>query len=388
MTSKSPDAGNSVAQSSKSASLTQDEFASATLSGDSTPFDALLRLRQSQTPTYLFGAGVYAYVVKRYLDLLGIRLSAAIVDEPPKGMTTFFGLPVLSTNAVASELSNANVLLGVTDYPGVSKRLTAMGAKCVWPVDVPDYLNMPDAFVDAGYISAHLGEFYSTYRLWADELSRETYIASLRAKLFRNPNYLLSVTRPDHIYFSRSEFPITEHEVLLDVGGYTGDTIRDLRKVTCDNFRHIVSLEPDPENYRALQKEAEVAPRGSVTIMPFGAWDSPAELKMAQQAGDIDNKISDAGSVTIHVDQIDSLLSSFPERLTTIKVDINGAEWRALKGASARIRSDRPRIVTRLHTKEDYTRIPTLLKHISPDVRLYLRQRSYMSVMVFLYAVF
>jgi FkbM family methyltransferase len=388
MTSKSPNADNSLAQSSGSAFLTRGEFESATLSGDSTPFDALLRLRQSQEPTYLFGAGVYAYVAKRYLDLLGIRLNAAIVDEPPEGMNTFFGLPVLSTKAVATDLPNANVLLGVTDYPGVSKRLASMGAKSICPVDVPDYLNMPDAFIDAGYISAHVGEFYSTYQLWADELSRETYIASIRAKLFRNPSYLLPVTRPDHIYFSRSEFPITEHEVLLDVGGYTGDTIRDLRKVTGDNFRHIVSLEPDPENYRALQQEAEVAPKGRVTIMPFGAWDSRTELKMAQQAGDIDNKISDAGSVTIHVDQIDSLLSSFQERLTTIKVDINGAEWRALKGASDRIRSDRPRIVTRLHTKEDYTRIPTLLKNISPDVRLYLRQRSYMSVMVFLYAVF
>jgi FkbM family methyltransferase len=388
MTSNSPDAGHTMAQPSGSAFITQDEFVSAALSGDSAPFDSLLRLRQSQAPTYLFGAGVYAYVAKRYLELLGIRLSAAIVDEPREGMTTFFGLPVLSTKAVASELPNANVLLGVTDYLDVSKRLASMGAKCVWPVDVPDYLNMPDAFIDADYISAHVGELYSTYQLWADDLSRETYVASLRAKLFRNPTYLLPVTRPDHIYFSRSEFPITEHEVLLDVGGYTGDTIRDLRKVTGDNFQHIVSLEPDPENYRALNKEAEVAPKGSVTIMPFGAWDSRAELKMAQQAGDIDNKISDAGSVTIHVDQIDSLLASFSERLTTIKVDINGAEWRALKGASSRIRSDRPRIVTRLHTKEDYTRIPMLLKQVAPDVRLYLRQRSYMSVMVFLYAVF
>ena len=55
------------------------------------------------------------------------------------------------------------------------------------------------------------------------------------------------------IYFTKENFPRKKQEVLLDVGGYNGDSIKDLHIITSGNYNHIISLEPFPKMFKDLK---------------------------------------------------------------------------------------------------------------------------------------
>ncbi len=363
-------------------------FVQSVLEGQAWQRLLLERARHHSGPVYMFGAGVYAYVAKRFLELSGVPLAGVLVDEDRRTDALFYGLPVTSIEALPGLAPRAMVLVCVTDHTAIVERLRTSGLPDTYAVDVPDYLNMPQAFLTADFVTQNQQRLHETFLGFEDQLSRQSYVASLRAKLHEDPVYLEPVTRRDHIYFCRTEFELVDDEVFLDVGGYDGDTVRDFRMQTRDQFRRIVSLEPDAENFAALAREAARAGPGRAVALNVGAWDTCATLHLPRQAGQIDNQIGGAHGPVIAVDRIDDIVAAIPERFTLMKFDINGAEHKALSGARQRIARDRPRIVTRLHTKEDYFRIAELLRSISPDVQLYLRQRSPVSLMVFLYAVF
>lgn len=344
-------------------------------------------LALSNSPTLIYGAGVFAYVLQRYLEPCGVNVQAAIVDRAYVGAENYVELPVLITEDNAELLTNANIIIGVTNFPPVVEHLQRLGARHIHVIDIPDYLNMPRPFMDQAFVREHAGEFSSTLDQFADDLSRQTYIASINCKVSENLSYVSDVVKLDELYFPKNEFPLTDSETLLDVGGYTGDTVHEFHRLMGEKYTGIISLEPSPENFKVLESTAQTYGTERVIAVPVGAWDSKTTLRFTPKKQHIDNQITETGPESIAVDTIDNILADLGKSVSIIKLDINGAEYRALQGARQTIQRDRPRIITRLHTKEDYYRIPLLLKSFSPSMKLYLRQRNYMSMMVVLYGL-
>lgn len=71
-----------------------------------------------------------------------------------------------------------------------------------------------------------------------------------------------------------------------------------------------------------------------------------------------------------------------------IKMDIEGSELKALKGAALTIKEHHPILaVCVYHKKEDLVTIPQYIKSLCPKYRLYLRNYSRYSQELVLYAV-
>lgn len=348
----------------------------------------LKQLRDSGRPVLLYGAGVYAYVLKRFLEANGLRIEAAMVDAEYKTGESFMGTPVVTTEAIAHRLNDFHVVIGITDIPAARQRLEQRGAPHVHVIDVPDYLNMPEPFMDRSFVEQHAAEFDQALRVFADELSRQTYVAAINAKVQESLDPVRTLVRPDRLYFPESEFHLRGDEVFLDVGGFTGDTIREFHQLTGGHYGKIISLEPFEDNFAKLLETVQGLDQPRVVPIQVGAWDEKTSLSFATNDMDIDNKISEGGTRKIEVDTIDAIMAREGSRLSLIKTDINGAEYRALAGARQTIRRDRPRVITRLHLKEDFYRIPLLLREIAPDMKIHLRQRGYFSMMLILYAEF
>lgn len=346
----------------------------------------LERIRASGRPVQMYGAGVYAYVLRRYLAACGIEPAGVIVDAAWRQADRFMGLPVRTTEESVAELDRCHVVVGIVNHPPCVRRLQALGARDVHAIDVPDYLNMPQPFMDRAFVVDRLAEFERAGAAFADELSRETYVALINAKIAEDPGLLASVVRRDRLYFP-AEFPVGEEAVLIDVGGYTGDTVREFHALAGGRYRRIVSLEPDEGNFAALQATIGELGAERVLAVPLGAWDERATLRLAPCEMNIDNRIAADGTRAIEVDTLDAIIDRAGVVPTLVKLDINGAEYRALCGAGRILRQHRPRVVTRLHTREDLYRIPLLLAGAAPGMRLYLRQRDHMSMMAVLYAV-
>lgn len=348
----------------------------------------LTRLRDSGEPVVIYGAGVYAYVLKRFLAANGIPVAAVMVDPAHRSDDHLLDSTVSTTEEVAARLRDCHVIVGIVNYPAFVTRAVKLGAREVHVVDVPDYLNMPAAFMDRAFVEENGEQFDQAAGLFADELSRETYIAAINTKINENLAYIRPYVRLDRLYFPAAEVPLRKDEVLLDVGGFTGDTVREFHEISHGRYARIISLEPGEENFAKLKSTIDTLCLSRVVALRVGAWDEKATLRFATKDMHIDNQISKDGVGQIEVDTIDSILGKLESKVTLMKLDINGAEYRAICGARATIQTHLPKVVLRLHTKEDFFRLPILLKELAPDMKLYLRQRNFMSMMLVLYGVF
>ena len=76
------------------------------------------------------------------------------------------------------------------------------------------------------------------------------------------------------------------------------------------------------------------------------------------------------------------------EEVTFIKMDIEGAELKALKGAKNIILRDKPKLAISIyHKPEDIVEIPLFIKELVPEYKLYIRHYSNDSIETVLYAV-
>lgn len=85
--------------------------------------------------------------------------------------------------------------------------------------------------------------------------------------------------------------------------------------------------------------------------------------------------ISTEGEQIIEVVTLDDFVKN--ETISFIKLDIEGAELEALKGAKNIIKRDRPQMAICIyHKPEDIIDIPIYLKSILPNYRFYIRHKN------------
>lgn len=83
-----------------------------------------------------------------------------------------------------------------------------------------------------------------------------------------------------------------------------------------------------------------------------------------------------------------SLDSCVNDRVTFIKMDIEGAEMEALKGAESIIKSQKPKLaICVYHKEQDMTEIPIFIKKLVPEYKLFMRHYSNDAGETVLYAV-
>jgi FkbM family methyltransferase len=346
-------------------------------------------LRTNGDRIAIFGAGIYGQVLEKYLAALKIPVNAFVVDDEFVATArTASGVPLIPFSHYLNQHRDLKLVVGLTNYPPILRRFAEAGLARPDVIDVPDYLNIPNGFMDYSYVREHASDFERVTNLFFDSASKDSFVALINAKLNLEPAFLLKHVRRDALYFPSREFPIGEDEVFLDVGGFDGDSILDFNAATGGKYRQIVSLEPCSENFAKLESRINEHGLARVSAIRKGAWTHHAHLFVSNESTGIDNQILQSGRESIEVDSIDSILAGSAYRPTLMKLDINGAELAALEGAIETIREARPSIACRLHRKEDYLRIPTFFATNFVGAKLRLRLRCYLSIMPILYVTF
>ena len=83
------------------------------------------------------------------------------------------------------------------------------------------------------------------------------------------------------------------------------------------------------------------------------------------------SKISEIGSITIEVDTLDNLVK---EKVTFIKMDIEGAEELAIEGMKNHILNDYPKMaISVYHKADDFWKITEQILNIRNDYDIYMR---------------
>ncbi len=174
-----------------------------------------------------------------------------------------------------------------------------------------------------------------------------------------------------------------DNEYFADVGALDGYTT----KVFFDHFPggHAYVFEPNPKQFAVTKEHLREYPEAE--LFPYGAYDENTVLRFDPAEGDEGQaKVSEIGSIKVEVRRLDDLLGD--RKVTFLKMDIEGSELAALRGAERIIREQRPKLaICVYHKPEDIWEIPDLILRYHPDYRLYLRHYSISYTETVLYAV-
>jgi FkbM family methyltransferase len=141
-----------------------------------------------------------------------------------------------------------------------------------------------------------------------------------------------------------------EGEVFIDVGGYIGSySILAARAVGPSG--RVVILEPEPNNRRQLERNLLLNGITNCQIVPQAAWSGSGSVGWHQDYEPVWHRVEEGqNDQAVDAVRIDDLVSRFSlSRVDWIKMDIEGAEVDALKGAEATLRRFHPQLFIEVH---------------------------------------
>jgi FkbM family methyltransferase len=343
----------------------------------------------------LFGAGTMGRKALARLRAQGVQPIAFIDDTPEKQGTTIDGIPVYgrqqatvslgpSTTVAVTMLNprltfaRAQAILAESGFHAVS----LMALSWAFPDSFTDIVNTPRP----DYFVAHRSDIQRCQALWADDRSRQAFDDQMAWRLTLDFDLLPAATL-DQIYFpSDIDLQLSEDVTFIDAGAYDGDSVAGFIAYTKAVFGHIVAIEPDPANFKTLQKALSAyVDAGKATLVKAGLGAENTILRFSA-TGDMSAAISTDGSISIDIKTVETI---YPDSGPVyLKFDIEGAEWEALCGARNIIETRKPKLAISIyHDPRDLWRIPLLIRDYLPDARLYLRAHGVDGTDVVLYAV-
>lgn len=153
-------------------------------------------------------------------------------------------------------------------------------------------------------------------------------------------------------------------------------------------FKKIYAFEPDSSNYKeCIERNKKLLNDDSrVEFVNKGLWSKGKKLCFMGGEGP-SSFLSEYGETTVDVTSIDEFVAG-KEKVSFIKMDIEGAELEALKGAKNTIVKDKPDMaICVYHKKEDIIEIPRYILELDPEYELYLRHYDLTEYETVLYAV-
>lgn len=186
-------------------------------------------------------------------------------------------------------------------------------------------------------------------------------------------------------YFSPDFIAYEDEEVFVDAGCFDLATSLDMRKY-CKYLKKVYAFEPDPENYKNCLYKKEQNDFSEAEIFPFGTWSERRTIAFSAE-GTGASLVSENGEDSVEVVPIDEVIHP-EDRITFIKMDVEGAELESLKGAVKTIQKDRPKLAICIyHKPEDMVEIPLFIKQLVPEYRLYVRLHANDGSETVLYAI-
>jgi FkbM family methyltransferase len=154
-----------------------------------------------------------------------------------------------------------------------------------------------------------------------------------------------------------------------------------------DSDSKVFGFEPAPafaKNYLKCQREYSSLPHAELFNAAVG--EHAGRLRFYFDADDpASSRLTAGGNIDADVVALDEALKG--RRVTFIKMDIEGAELAALKGARLIISGQKPKLAICVYHKfEDIWEIPEYIWSLAPEYSLYLRHHSPLSTETVLYA--
>ena len=187
-------------------------------------------------------------------------------------------------------------------------------------------------------------------------------------------------------YFDPDIIVLRNDEVFVDGGAFNGATSELFHQLTGGKYNKIIAFEPGKQNVRAMKLRGVERKIANMELVEKGLWSAAENISFSGD-GTQGGKISSSESgYTISTVCLDSLPDATD--ITFIKLDVEGAELEALKGARNTIIKNHPKLAICLyHQPEDIFEIPAYILSLYDGYRFYIRHYQLSECETVLYAV-
>lgn len=251
----------------------------------------------------------------------------------------------------------------------------------------------------------NLEKVYKIEKMLSDDDSKKIYREVIRRRIMGATGEFASLKRDDNPQYI---FPpmfkdLSDNEVFLDCGAYVGDSVEKFVKAFGNHVKKIYSFECFEENCKKLQEVGKEQKKngwkGDLIIAPYAVSDLNEQmvfhdigmpeggyLPETRLTLQYNEKLAPVNTLKVEVRKLDDFVPQ-GEKITLIKMDIEGSEYAALKGAERIIRTYEPRLAISIyHNPSDYWRICELIHSFSVNYKFAVRHHQKNHLDTVLYA--
>jgi FkbM family methyltransferase len=332
----------------------------------------------------LFGAGNLGHKALQGLRSAGIEPLAFSDNNPSLWGKTVEGIPILSPREATERFGKSAAFImtvwrgeGTDTMAERCQPLTDLGCVKVLNFGVV-FWKYPEAFLphysfDLPHkVLEQADNVRNVFDLWEDEPSRKEFVAQIRWRLHLDFDGLPRPVKHE-TYFPEDLVSVSDDEVFVDCGAFDGDTMASFLRSRGEDFGGYIAFEADPTNFEKLRRNVSELPiklQKKITIHPLAVGERREKVRF--EATGTESSAVGHGALEIDCVPLDEMAAV--ANPTWLKMDIEGSEPAALKGARGLIANQAPVLAVCVYHQQDHVwKIPRLINEMSSEYHFFLR---------------
>lgn len=352
-------------------------------------FSVLSETKSHKHPIAIYGAGGLAIKILDFLQARGGGIDAFVIDKQYITPQAKYikGIPVLAIDEFVEQHEMPEIIIGFEGNYRKNMSQEVLEKICkIYAVDFLGFLAGDENYMPEEYYNHNKVWYDGFCSMLEDEKSKIALNDFIEQKLTGKYEKEYDCGRQYFDYKILGD-KITDAESFVDCGGFHGETVEAfisfLKDNHIDSWKHIYSLEPDYENVLIMKETLKDIK--NLDIIEAGAYSKTGKVSFESSQGS-SSRISDCGENSVQVVSLDDCLKG--KEVTFIKMDIEGSELAALRGAEEIICKNKPKLAICIyHKKEDLLDIPQYLMSLNLGYKFFVRNYSRCGVETVLYAV-
>lgn len=342
----------------------------------------------------IFGAGIWGTFLGKWLSWYDVNVDYFCDNDHKKAGNTINGVPVLTFEELSAIKNDVYVFVSVTNKERrYNDEINQQIAD--FPYKMPNILKIAAFFRDDYSLTYEycVSSAKQIYLALDDVKSKELFLELLKVKFVSSAepfekNSLERFYEPVQ-YFNTCHYKNRKDAVIVDCGAFIGDSMLEYLDLFQNEFQEYHCFEMDPNVLPVLKSNIKALPeiyKEKIYLHPCGISDEEGYARMHLSTDTGGSSFREDGECEVLISLLDQQMKN--KKVTMIKMDIEGAELKALMGASEVIEKNHPVLAISIyHSIEQFFKIPIWILEHYPFYKLQLGLHTTITDDTVLYAI-